>query len=137
MLVIECAGLEIPGAAERYRARMAEGFPKILRALYRDGRGWASDGFASGDAVTGVIERHTPGRTFVLRCEVIASVTKNVYANTMPHGAFIWLSGQKALVPNGMALERGQAPALLTLRGRRPEINFISVLSRLAIDHLI
>jgi hypothetical protein len=58
MLVIESADFEITGATERNCARMAKGFPKVLRTLNRDGRAWAPYWFAGDHSVTSVIKWH-------------------------------------------------------------------------------
>jgi len=55
---VEHANLEIAGAAERDRTRMAKGFPKPLRALDRIGGIRAADGFAGHDLAIGVVARH-------------------------------------------------------------------------------
>src|ERR1700676_987783 len=56
--VSERASLKIAGTAECHGTRMAKSFPKALRALYRVGGICTSDGLASDDVATDVIERH-------------------------------------------------------------------------------
>ncbi|MEH2567706.1 hypothetical protein [Bradyrhizobium sp. AZCC 2289] len=55
---VEHASLEIAGAAERDRTRMAKGFPKPLRALDRIGGTRAADGIAGHDLAIDVVARH-------------------------------------------------------------------------------
>src|ERR1700730_18542047 len=56
--LVERASLKIAGTAECHGTRMAKGFPKAPRALYRVGGIWTSDCLASDDVATDVIERH-------------------------------------------------------------------------------
>jgi len=58
LLVVEFTDLEIAGATERYCARMAQGFPKVLRALNRGGGAWAPYWFAGDHSVTSLIKWH-------------------------------------------------------------------------------
>ena len=55
---VEFADFKVGSSAERYRTRMAEGFPKPLRALHRSGGTRASDCFASDNAAIDVVKRH-------------------------------------------------------------------------------
>jgi hypothetical protein len=58
LFFIEYADLEIAGAAERYRACMAEEFPKGLRMLNGFGGTWTFYGGTGNDAVIRIIERY-------------------------------------------------------------------------------
>jgi hypothetical protein len=63
MPVVEFADLEIRGPAERYRTSMPKYFPKSLRALYRDRRAGAVDGFTGSNCAINEIERQNLERS--------------------------------------------------------------------------